>query len=284
MAGSILGNRVLRKEDPKFLTDGGMYVDDLARRAAAGGRGPRHLRALVGRPRHDHRHRHVGRRWRCPASSPCYTAEDLEVQAGAGGVQPDGHPRPPGASTRSASSASRSPSSSPRPASQGEDAAEQVIVDYDALEALVDPEAAMTSTTLIYDGAGSNVVFDSTAVGMPGRHRRRVLRRLRGRRQGPVRQPARRPVPAGGPWRRAVVVGGRPRCTSGSARRVRRRARDAIKAGNGLGDEQVHVITPDVGGGFGAKITCYPEEILLGRHRQEGRPPAALAGDPHRSR
>ncbi len=29
MAGSILGNRVLRKEDPKFLTTGGVYVDDL---------------------------------------------------------------------------------------------------------------------------------------------------------------------------------------------------------------------------------------------------------------
>ncbi|MCX6521291.1 MAG: hypothetical protein NTZ21_11555, partial [Actinobacteria bacterium] len=29
MAGSILGNRVLRKEDPKFLTTGGQYVGDL---------------------------------------------------------------------------------------------------------------------------------------------------------------------------------------------------------------------------------------------------------------
>ena len=27
--GSILGNRVLRKEAPKFLTTGGKYVDDL---------------------------------------------------------------------------------------------------------------------------------------------------------------------------------------------------------------------------------------------------------------
>lgn len=27
--GSILGNRVLRKEDPKFLTSGGEYVDDM---------------------------------------------------------------------------------------------------------------------------------------------------------------------------------------------------------------------------------------------------------------
>ena len=29
MAGSILGNRVLRKEDPKFLTSGGKYIEDL---------------------------------------------------------------------------------------------------------------------------------------------------------------------------------------------------------------------------------------------------------------
>ena len=50
---------------------------------------------------------------------------------------------------------------------QGEDAIEQVVVDYEVLEALVDPEAAMTSTTLIYEAAGSNVVFDTTALGMP---------------------------------------------------------------------------------------------------------------------
>ena len=29
MTGSILGERVLRKEDPKFLTTGGVYVDDM---------------------------------------------------------------------------------------------------------------------------------------------------------------------------------------------------------------------------------------------------------------
>ena len=29
MAGSILGTRVLRKEDPKFLTSGGKYIEDL---------------------------------------------------------------------------------------------------------------------------------------------------------------------------------------------------------------------------------------------------------------
>ena len=29
MVGSVLGTRVVRKEDPKFLTTGGVYVDDL---------------------------------------------------------------------------------------------------------------------------------------------------------------------------------------------------------------------------------------------------------------
>ena len=28
VAGSVLGEKVLRKEDPKFLTTGGVYMDD----------------------------------------------------------------------------------------------------------------------------------------------------------------------------------------------------------------------------------------------------------------
>jgi len=28
VAGSVLGEKVLRKEDPKFLTTGGVYIDD----------------------------------------------------------------------------------------------------------------------------------------------------------------------------------------------------------------------------------------------------------------
>jgi carbon-monoxide dehydrogenase large subunit len=50
-------------------------------------------------------------------------------------------------------------------------------------------------------------------------------------------------------------------------------ALDGLKAANGLGDGQVRVVTPDVGGGFGAKIGTYPEEVLLGRLAKEvGRP------------
>ena len=46
MPGSILGNRVVRKEDPKFLTTGGVYLDDLHDVPELDGRGARRLRPL----------------------------------------------------------------------------------------------------------------------------------------------------------------------------------------------------------------------------------------------
>src|SRR5690606_11214308 len=47
----------------------------------------------------------------------------------------------------------------------------------------------------------------------------------------------------------------------------------AIATTNGVEPDAICVITPDVGGGFGAKIGAYPEELLLGRLATEvGRP------------
>src|SRR4029077_869371 len=40
--------------------------------------------------------------------------------------------------------------------------------------------------------------------------------------------------------------------------------RDMVANRLGLDNAQVHVIAPDVGGGFGAKIGNYPEELILG--------------------
>ncbi|MFM8381580.1 MAG: xanthine dehydrogenase family protein molybdopterin-binding subunit, partial [Actinomycetota bacterium] len=49
--------------------------------------------------------------------------------------------------------------------------------------------------------------------------------------------------------------------------------RPTLAAANGLEPDQVRVITPDVGGGFGAKIGVYGEEQVLGRLAKEtGRP------------
>ena len=104
---------------------------------------------------------------------------------------------------------------------------------------------------------------------------------LRGHRHRPVRQPARRPVPARGA-RLGGRVGRRPAAPVAQHAGRAGRARTTIVAANGVDADDVRVITPDVGGGFGAKITCYPEEALLGVIAQAGRPAAALAGDPQR--
>jgi carbon-monoxide dehydrogenase large subunit len=47
VVGSILGNRVVRKEDPKFLTTGGLYLDDLNPRELAGAAHVAYVRSPV---------------------------------------------------------------------------------------------------------------------------------------------------------------------------------------------------------------------------------------------
>ena len=119
------------------------------------------------RPRHDHVDRHrrgrgdARRRRRVHRRRP-------RPGAGAVAVQPDGRPHAAGqrqgALRRRADRRRRRRDpragrpTPPRPS----------IVDYDVLEALVDLEAAIDRRpTLLYEAAGSNVVFDTTALGMP---------------------------------------------------------------------------------------------------------------------
>src|SRR4051794_10223949 len=51
MGNSILGHRVLRREDPAMLTSGGSYVDDLDTRELAGARFVHFLRSSVAHAR-----------------------------------------------------------------------------------------------------------------------------------------------------------------------------------------------------------------------------------------
>ena len=261
MPGSILGNRVLRKEDPKFLTVGGKYVDDLADEPRLAGA------AFVTYVRSTVAHGTItgidtSAALEMPGVIAVLTAEDLDVQAEPAAFNPGvtrgnlaiGKVRFVGEPIAVVVSETRR---------QGEDAAEQVIVDYDPLDVLVDPEAAMAATTLLYDEAGSNVVFDSTAVGAPDVTGDEFFADCEVVVKGRFINQRVAPCPL--EVRSSAVVWEDGRLHQWLSTQGAQAARDAIKGGNGLEDEQVHVITPDVGGGFGAKITCYPEEILLGR-------------------
>ena len=261
MAGSILGNRVLRKEDPKFLTTGGVYVDDINNEPLLVGA----LHATFVRSTVAHANIvsiDVSDALESPGVVAIYTAADLNLQPVAATYNPTAK------RTLLASNKVRYVGEPvavvlTKLANQGEDAAEKVIVDYDTLEVLIDIEQAMTSTTLIYEECGSNVVFDSTAIGMPDNTGDTMFADcevvVKGRYVNQRVAPCPLEVRAS-----AAAWDNDGRLIQWMSTQHAQGARDTIQAANGLEAGMIRVITPDVGGGFGAKIGAYPEELVLG--------------------
>ncbi|MBJ7507884.1 MAG: xanthine dehydrogenase family protein molybdopterin-binding subunit [Ilumatobacteraceae bacterium] len=259
--GSILGNRVLRKEDPKFLTTGGEYVDDLLNE-------PRLVGGLhVTYARSSAAHARVlsidtSDAESMPGVVAVFTAASLDLQPVPAAFNPMV------ARTLLASDKVRYVGEPivaivTETREQGEDAAEAIIVDYDYLEAFVDLETSMASSTHIYESAGSNVVFDTTALGIPENTGDAyfegceviVKGRFLNQRVAPC------PLEVRGA---AAVWGDDGRLTQWLSTQHAQGAVAPIAAANGVAETQVHILTPDVGGGFGAKIGAYPEELLLG--------------------
>jgi len=268
VTGSILGNRVIRKEDPKFLTTGGVYVDDMDEPLLEGALHVTYARSVMAHARI------TGIDTAAAAGAPgvvaVYTAADLSLEPVPAAFNPAA------ARTLLASDIARYVGE-PLAAivterkDQGEDAAELIEVDYEPLEVLLDVEEAAASSTHLYPAAGSNVVFDSTALGMPGMTDETffegcevvVSERLVNQRLAPC------PLEVRGSA--AAWVDGR--LHQWLSTQHAQGAREALAAANGVDGADVRVITPDVGGGFGAKIGTYSEEQLLGRISKElGRP------------
>ena len=269
MAGSILGNRVLRKEDPKFLTTGGVYVDDLRDEPLLDGAA--HVTYVRSTVAH-------GRIQSIDVSAALELPGVIGIFTGTGlGLEPVPAPFNPAVARPLLATDTVRYVGEPvaavvtERADQGEDAAEAVVVDYEILEALVDVESALASATHLYPAAGGNVVFDSSFLGMPGVTGDDffadcdvvVSERVVNQRVAPC------PLEVRG----AAAAWDGERLIQWVSTQHAQGAVDAVKAANGLGDGQLRIITPDVGGGFGAKIGIYPEEIVLGRLAKEvGRP------------
>ncbi len=259
--GSILGNRVLRKEDPKFLTTGGEYVDDLLNEPSlVGGLHVTYARSSAAHARVlsiD-----TSEAESMPGVVAVFTAASLDLQPIPAAFNPMV------ARTLLASDKVRYVGEPivaivTETREQGEDAAEAIIVDYDYLEVFVDLETSMASSTHIYESAGSNVVFDTTALGIPENTGDAyfegceviVKGRFLNQRVAPC------PLEVRGA---AAVWGDDGRLTQWLSTQHAQGTVAPIAAANGVAETQVHILTPDVGGGFGAKIGAYPEELLLG--------------------
>src|ERR1700722_1140440 len=148
------------------------------------------------------------------------------------------------------------------------DAAEDVIVEYDSLPAVVDPEAAIAGGPFVHEDLGSNKVHEWS---LPGGdveagfaeadvvvERRIVNHRIAG---APIE-------PRGGlaDYRAGSL-------TLWTSTQVPHFVRLFMALLLGLGEDHVRVIAPEVGGGFGSKLQVYGEELIAcWASRKLGRP------------
>lgn len=261
MGGSILGNRVLRKEDPKFLTVGGTYVDDLLDEPLLDG--ALHVTYVRSTVAHGVINSiDASDALAMPGVRAVFTGADFGLEPVPSNFNPMvtrtllamDKVRYVGEPIAAIVSETRE---------QGEDAAETVIVDYDILEAVVDMEAAMATSTLIYDSAPNNVVFDTLVLGMPDNTGEAFLAGCEVVARGKFLNQRVAPCPL--EVRGAAVAWAADgRLHQWLSTQHAQGAHGPIAAMNGVDQAQVRVRTPDVGGGFGAKIGIYPEELLLG--------------------
>ncbi len=260
MAGSILGNRVLRKEDPKFLTTGGKYIEDLNDEPMfAGALHVTYVRSTVAHAKITNID--LSECKNAPGVVAVFTAQDLGLEEESSGFNAAakrahlaiGKVRWVGELVAAIVT---------ERADQGEDAAERAIIEYETLEPLIDLEHAMTSTNLIYEECGTNIVMGTVEMGMPDNTGDELFKDCEVVVKGRFMNQRVAPCPLEARGSAATWIDGRliQWISTQHAQGVRN---EVVKA-NKIDAAKVRIITPDVGGGFGAKISAYSEELLLG--------------------
>jgi aerobic carbon-monoxide dehydrogenase large subunit len=264
---SILGTRVLRTEDPRFLTTGGVYTEDVVDERLAGACHVFFARSPVAHARIAGID--VSAALSAPGVIAAYTGADLaDLPAVTPGLNKQmarailaadkvryvGEPVAIVVTER---------------AYQGEDALELVDVDYDPLPAVVDFAEALAGNVLLYDEAGTNVVGtfgDPDALDQQLFDECEVVttRTIVNQRVAPAPMESRAAAAAWGEdgrvtaWIPSQAAQG---CQGSLARQL------------DIKPEEVHIITPDVGGAFGAKFGADPEAVMVAWvARQLGRP------------
>jgi carbon-monoxide dehydrogenase large subunit len=260
---SILGNRVLRKEDQKFLTTGGTYVEDLPLEGAV------HI-VYVRSPMAHARIRSIdtSEALESPGVVAVFTAENIDLApmppgapfANRAMTRPwlaDGVVRFVGDMVAAVVAATRE---------QAVDASELVFVDYEALPPVIDVLAAAENTTLVHEAAGTNVVLRlpgdlvNAGIEQPAPEvdlfegcdvviKQRIINQ--------------RVAPCPLEVRASAATWEDGHLTHWSTTQAPHGVKSTLVELFGLQPDQVRVIAPDVGGGFGAKIGGYPEELFV---------------------
>lgn len=246
------GARVKRIEDPRLLTGQGTFVDDVAVHGAWHAvvvRSPHahaRIRAITGRGGEVVTARDLGAPVFLPgefagslmaahpvlaADRVCYVGQPVALVV---------------AGTRS----------------EAVDLAAEVEVDYEPLPPVVDPEAALRPGALVlHPDLGTNIAYQE-------RWRRGAVTKVFQTADVTVSQRIRHQRLAAISLEGRAVLAVPPQeaertLTVWSSTQMPHALRDELVARLPDAGRQVRVVAPDVGGGFGAKINIYPEEILI---------------------
>ena len=262
--GSILGNRVTRVEDPRFLTTGGMYVDDLPFPGAA----------HVAYVRSPYAHAiilsiDVDEARAVDGVLAVFAAADLAairpIPPARAGI-PESMGQVILATDRVRFVGQAVVAIVAETAAAAADAVDLVLVDYDELPVVIDVEASATDATLLFPEAGSNAVLQLAS------ERRAdfseceivVAERIVNQRLSGAPMEAR----VG-----AAFWTDDGRLVHYSACQGAHPTKVLLADIYGLDPNDVRVIVPDMGGGFGVKSRTYPEEAALGFYAKVlGRP------------
>lgn len=249
---SILGNRVVRTEDPRFLTGDSNYVADLDFPDAVHAVFVRSLMAHA-----ELRSIETALAKDAPGVLGVFTMSDLDIAPMKARVPVDDSADQPVLASGSVRYVGEPIAVVvAETVAQGVDAAELVSVDYSPLPVVVTVESALAAETLVHDAVESNV-----ATAIPASPAEVDF----GECEVAVEQVIINNRMAAAPLEGRVAVadwtGERLRCWSSC--QGAGVVLDSILAVYGIDDDQAHVSAVDIGGGFGAKGSPDGEELVL---------------------
>ncbi len=259
---SLIGQPLTRREDPPLLTGRGQYVDDFAPEGT--------LHAFVVRSPLAHARItsiDVTEAREAPGVAAVYTAEDLTTQGV--GPLPGGEGLPPGAlNPAHPVLASDKALWAGQPVvlvvadtpERAADAAELVMIDYDDLPAVTAAlDAAAEDAPLLHENAPNNIAFRKRLTAGDARTAFQnaayiISQRMTSQRIAPVAMEPRGVLAHPAEDGRLEIRLPTQRAHG---------ARNWLAKILGIPPAQIHVMTGDVGGGFGAKGPLYPDQVAV---------------------
>ena len=258
----MIGQRIRRREDPRFITGKGQYVDDLQLPGA--------LHAAF--VRSDLAHARIATIDASEATAlpgvQVLTAADIDLGVlavpfpgvPAGMFRPfmaDGKVRFVGEILAVVLAQSRE---------QAADAAELVFAELESLPAVIEPDDAMRDETLLFEELGSNIALADG----PREPSAELFAGCEVVSEGAVVSQRIHVAPIEPRANAARFADGR--LTTWLCTQTPHQDRDRLADSLGLDPGQVHVLAPDVGGGFGGKGLGVEDVIVAWLARRTGRP------------